>query len=512
MACMGPTLNLLSAAGIIKGLTVILTMVGIPTDSGIYMLANAAGDALFFGLPVMLGFNVAKYLKIDPYFGFLFGAALTYPAIQGVDLNFELFKINATYTSSFLPVLFGLLVAAPLWKFFNKRLPNAIKGFLTPLLTLIIAFPLTFILIGPIANAIGTGIAVGMDFLFVKTPFFAYVILGLLWQVLVMFGVHGILAMFAFYSLLEGNPSALLAATGGAPWGIVGITLALSLFAKNDNLKRTSAPSLASAVMGVTEPAMYGIIVPRKILLLISCLAGGLGGLIAAIFSMKAYTFTGMGPMALLGSINPDDPQILPIVLIVVVPLVAGFLLTKVLYKETDDTKVQNNISDKSTGVEKHGASNRVISIQAPVTGVVKSLIESSDEVFASEALGKGVVIVPSSDTVFALISGTVKTVFPTGHAIGIVGENGEEVLIHVGINTVNLQGKYFSPKVSQGDTVHTGEVLVEFDRKAIEQMGYNTEVMMIVTNSDDFLDVIPFETENATLDTTVIKVLKGDK
>lgn len=211
-AGMAPTLNLLCACGIIKGLSTIFVMCGLSMDSGIYLLLNAAGDAIFYGMPAFMGYNIAKYLGIDPFFGFLFGTALTYPSIQGVDLNILGFTVNATYTSTFLPALFGILISTPIYNFFKRILPQSLNGFLTPMLTLLIAFPIIFIVIGPVANVIGNYIAVAMDYLFINMPLIASVILAGIYPILVMFGVHGIVSTMSFYALLAGNPSALLAA------------------------------------------------------------------------------------------------------------------------------------------------------------------------------------------------------------------------------------------------------------------------------------------------------------
>ncbi len=509
MSAMGPTLNLLCAAGIIKGLLVIFAMLGLPTDSGVYMLMYAAGDALFYAMPVFMGFNVAKYLGIDPYFGFLLGAALTYPTIQGVDLTFGSFTVNATYTSTFLPILFGVLISAPIYKFFNNHFPKSLKGFLTPMLTMIIALPLTFIVVGPLANTIGAGIAYAMNFLFDKFPIIAYTLLGGLWQILVMFGVHGVVTMFAFYAVLAGTPSAMLSASLGASYGITGILLGLRMKTKNKDLKDTSTAAAISAFLGVTEPAMYGIIVPRKVLLGISCVCGAVGGLISGLFGMKMYTYAGMGPIGLIGYLNPENPQILPLILIVVVPLVLGFLLSSVLFKDDAETEKKEIKQETAAETKSVNTSKMGTAVYAPVAGTVKDMSESSDDAFATLALGKGAVIEPESNEVVSPIDGTVSAVFPTGHAVGITGENGEEVLIHIGIDTVNLQGKYFTTNVKQGDTVKKGDLLVTFDRNAVKKEGYSTEVMVCITNSNKYLDVISIANNNANAGDEIIRILK---
>ncbi len=500
-ASMGPTLNFLCACGVLKGISVVATMMGLPAENGVAILLNAASDCIFYSLPIILGFNAAKNLGIDSYFGFLLAAALTYPTIQGVDINLFGMTVNATYTSSFLPVVFGLLFAAPIYKWLDKRLPAVVKGFGTPLITLAIAFPLTFVLIGPIANMIGVGINYAMNFLFELNPIIGCTILGFLWQILVMFGIHGMLVVFAFYALLEGNPSIILACPNGATYGIVGITLALALKAINKELKGQGFSCALSAVFGVTEPAMYGLIIPRKVLLGIACLCGGVGGLIVGLFGMKAYVYSGMGIFGLLGLLNPAGPQIVPIILLVVVPLALGFILTYIFFK--DDTK------EKAAEKEENKTG---LSINAPVNGIVKNVAESSDKAFASESLGKGVVILPESEDIVSPVSGTVIMVFPTKHAIGLQSENGAEVLIHVGIDTVNLQGKGFETYVKQDEQVKAGDKLLHFDKAVLKEAGYSDEVIMVITNSNDYLDIVPLKEGEVHSGEEVIRVLPRER
>ncbi|MCR5448425.1 MAG: glucose PTS transporter subunit IIA [Solobacterium sp.] len=497
-ACMGPTLNFLCACGVLKGISVVATMMGLPAESGVALLLNAAADCIFYSLPIILGFNAAKNLGIDSYFGFLLAAALTYPTIQGVDINLFGFNVNATYTSSFLPVVFGLLFAAPIYKWLDKRLPDVVRGFGTPLITLAISFPLTFALIGPFANMIGAGINNATNWLFGISPIIGCTILGFLWQILVMFGIHGMLVVFAFYALLEGNPSIILAVPTGATFGIVGITLAIGLKAINKNLKGQGFSSSLSSIFGVTEPAMYGLIIPRKVLLGVSCLCGGIGGLIAGLFGMKAYVYSGMGVFGLLGLLNPANPQIIPIILMVALPFITGFILTSITFK--DDTNAAGN---EVKAAPKAGAS-----IQAPISGEIKNITESSDDAFASEALGKGVVIVPSDNKVSAPVSGVVKALFPTKHAVGLLSDEGVEVLIHIGIDTVNLNGKGFEVSVKQDERVKAGDLLVTFDKAVLKEAGYSDEVLMVVTNTADYLDVVPMNTGAVKAGENAVRVI----
>ena len=474
---LGPTLNIMCASGVLKGILVILQMCGVPAESGICMLANAAGDAFFYCLPVIMGYNVAKDLEIDPFYGLILGASMIYPSIQNVDVSLLGFTVNTSYTSSFLPVLFGLLISAPIYKFLQKKLPSVVKGFMTPLITLSIAFPLTFVVIGPIAEVLSNGMNIAINFIFELSPLVGCTILGGIWQILVMFGIHSLIVMFAFYAVMAGNPSLMLASTWTVCFGIVGILLATFAKSRDQQVKSAALPAAVSAVFGVTEPGMYGIVVPRKVLLGISCIAGACAGLVVGVFNMKIYSYAGMGVIGLLSFLNPENPQFFPIVLAVLVPLFVGFGLTTILYKDEKST-VKEQLDEMHI-------------VQMPVNGLVKNITESSDEAFSSEALGKGIVIFPENGEVAAPVSGMVKTLFPTKHAIGIVADDGTEVLLHIGVNTVNLQGKYFTTHIKQGDRVEAGDPLVSFDKQAIEKEGYSTEVLVTITNGSDYRDII---------------------
>lgn len=503
MAGMGPTLNLLCACGIIKGLLVVLGMAGLATDSGIYMLINAAGDCLFYSLPLVLGFNVAKKFEIDPYFGLLFGAALTYPTIQGVDLNMFGYVVNATYTSSFLPVLFGLAFAIPIYKFLNRHIHKLLNGFLTPMITLLVCFPLTFCIIGPFANLVGVGINYAVNFIFELSPIFGGMILAGAWQILVMFGVHGMVTMFAFYDLLAGNPSSLLAMTSGASFAVAGTLLAIAMKNKNETTKGQSYSAMVSAILGVTEPAMYGIIIPRKTMLVTTCVACAISGLANGLMGLKMYTYAGMGVIGLLSFLNPADPKIWQLPLVAIIPFIAGLVLAWLAYKPEKDPVTPN--TNESKPVEPKPVD---LNVSSPVDGTVKALTDSSDAVFAQETMGKGCLIIPDNGNVYAPVDGTVATLFPTKHAIGLVSNDGVEILIHIGIDTVNLEGKHFEAHIKQGDKVTKGQLLVTFDKEAIEKEGFATEIPVVITNTNNYTDVVEMDHEHHQHGETIIRIL----
>ena len=235
-----------------------------------------------------------------PFFGLILAAAMCYPAIQNVDINLWGYVVNTTYTSTFLPILFGLLAAVPLYKWFDKVLPKMIKGFMTPMLTLIIIFPLTFIVIGPLANMIGAGLNVVLTSICEFSPLLAGLILGGCWQIFVLFGIHGVLTIFAFMDLLAGNPSQLLAFSYGASFATCGVLLSIILKTKDAKLKEVALPSFISAIFGVTEPGTYGVTLPRKKMFAICCIGGAASGVVVALSNLAMYSYAGMGIMSAL--------------------------------------------------------------------------------------------------------------------------------------------------------------------------------------------------------------------
>ena len=494
MGGMGPCLNMICASGIVKGVTTLLTVSGIiKPEDGIYLLLTAIGDAIFFYLPLMLGQNVAKKLEMDPFLGFLIGAIMCYPAINGVDLSLFGHVFNATYTGSFLPVVFMIAAAAPLERFFKKYVPDLVSNFIVPVLVLIIVIPIGFVLIGPVANLIGVGINYGMNSLIEVSPLIAGTLLAGFYQVFVLFGVSGVLYMFPFMDLMQGIPSQLMAYTYFACFAQIGVVLAIYLKTKDKKLKSIALPAFISGIFGVTEPAIYGVTLPRIKMFVVSCIGSATAGIVVYFANIMMYTYAGMGVIGLLGLLNPKGPEILPLVIATVVPFVFSFVVAYLTYKDDEvEAKIETKVDGK---VEKTGKET----VFAPIKGEVAPLKESADAAFACEALGKGIVIKAEEGKVVAPFDGVVRTLFPTKHAIGIASDNGCEMLIHVGYNTVQLEGKYFESFVTQGDTVKKGDLLVSFDINQIKEEGYSIETPVVITNTDNYLDII--ETKNKSVE-----------
>lgn len=521
MSAMGPTLNLMCAAGIIKGVLALATMFGLPADSGYYMLFNAIGDAFFYFMPMLLGYNLAKKFNVDPVCGFIVAAAMLYPTIQGVDLHIFGMTVNATYTSTFLPVVFTMGIAIPLYKWLDGHLSKLVKSFLAPAIVLAVAVPIGFSLIGPVANLIGYGLSIVINAIFNTFPLVAAIILGGLHQVFVLFGIHGVIYMVPFLELLQGHPAKMLAYSFVPSFAQIGVVLAIYLKTKDKKLKDIALPAFFSGIFGVTEPAIYGVTLPRIKMFVISCIGGAVGTAIAAIGGVTFYSYTGMGVIGLLGLINPNGPtNFVAISLMVVVAFVLSFVLAWFLYKDEDGTsenalteqgeKNQKKHAEKAAAkAAKNAAGLQKTEIAAPMSGAVKPLGACSDEAFASEVLGKGVVIVPENGIVTAPFDGVVENLFATRHAIALKDKKGCSVLIHIGMDTVRLDGEGFKAFVKQGDTVKKGDKLLEVDINTVKAKGYSLETPVLVTDADQYADVVEMAGQTVKAGEPLLTVLK---
>ncbi|MBO1306259.1 PTS transporter subunit EIIC [Enterococcus sp. 669A] len=335
MASMQAIVNLICACGLIKGFLTLISMTGfVPPESGLYILMNGMGDAIFFFLPIALGYNLAKNLHGSPFLGFLIGAILCYPTLNGVDLDFFGYVVNATYTGTFLPVAFIVALAVPIERYLNQHLPMMIKGFLTPAIVLLITIPLGFLIIGPVANVLGVGINDGITALLGFNPIICGLVFGAIWQILIVFGIHGVPSTFMFMNLAAGNTDQLLAMCIFVNFAQSAVVLAMYMKTKSPKLKSVALPAFISGMFGITEPAIYGVTLPRMKMFVVSCIAAAVGCAMVAVLGVTGYAFTGTGFFAILGMLDPVNPQILPVLIVIATHFICGFVLTFVTYKD----------------------------------------------------------------------------------------------------------------------------------------------------------------------------------
>lgn len=517
--CFQPILGPLCAAGIIKGLNALLVFIlgSSFNNSGTYMILNAIGDSIFNFLPIILGYTAAKKFNVNVVVGMIIGATLCYPTIQTDTLSaagkaigtlpligsyytkfIGIPFVSGNYTSTVVPVICIVALAAQIQKIAKKFVPEMLQNFFVPFFVLIISLPIGLLVIGPIVSLLTTVLSNMFAGLYAFSPIVTAFVIGALWQCLVIFGLHWALVPMAMVNIGNLGYDTILPGMLGTTFAATGVLAAMYLKLKDENKKALAIPGVISAFCGVTEPAIYGFLLPEKTPFVFSCIGGAVGGAIMGTVAAKQYVIGGLGIFSVVNFISPKGNATGMVVSLIAgaVSLVVGFVLTMIFYKNNDQ-QVENK---EVTKLEEE-------TILAPIKGEVKSIEESSDAAFASGALGKGVVILPEEGKVYAPVTGTVTVLFPSLHAIGITSDAGVELLIHIGINTVQLNGEGFTAHIKQGDQIKQGQLLVEFDMNKIKEAGYSLETPVLVTNYADLKEVKNTNASSVQLQETLIEV-----
>ena len=517
--CFQPILGPLCAAGIIKGLNALLVFIlgSSFSNSGTYMILNAIGDSIFNFLPIILGYTAAKKFNVNIIVGMIIGATLCYPTIQTDTLSaagkaigtlpfigsyytkfIGIPFVSGNYTSTVVPVICIVALAAQIQKIAKKFVPEMLQNFFVPFFVLIISLPIGLLVIGPVVSLLTTVLSNMFAGLYAFSPIVTAFVIGALWQCLVIFGLHWALVPMAMVNIGNLGYDTILPGMLGTTFAATGVLAAMYLKLKDENKKALAIPGVISAFCGVTEPAIYGFLLPEKTPFVFSCIGGAVGGAIMGTVAVKQYVIGGLGIFSVVNFISPKGNATGMIVSLIAgaVSLVVGFVLTMIFYK-TNDQQVENK---EVTKLEEE-------TILAPIKGEVKPIEESSDAAFASGALGKGVVILPEEGKVYAPVTGTVTVLFPSLHAIGITSDAGVELLIHIGINTVQLNGEGFTAHIKQGDQIKQGQLLVEFDMNKIKEAGYTLETPVLVTNYADLKEVKNTNASSVQLQETLMEV-----
>ncbi|MCC6497108.1 MAG: PTS glucose transporter subunit IIA [Propionibacteriaceae bacterium] len=488
-----PALWPLAGAGLLKAFLAMATQFNwLDATSTTYAILNAAGDGLFFFLPIFLAVNAAKRFRTNQFTSMAIAAALCYPAITALAAApdqvtfFGLPVVMVTYTSSVIPIIVAVWLQGFLERFLNRVLPPWLRNFTTPLLVLLVMVPLTLLTVGPVTSFAASWISNGVAWLFTTVPWLAGALMGGFWQVFVLFGLHWGFVPFMVndystigYSLMAGPlPAAVLAQAAA--------TLAVLFKTRNIALKELAGPSaLSGFVAGITEPAIYGVTLRLKKPFYYGIAGGAVGGAIAAAGGSASSAF--VFPSLLGLSAYMQQGNFMLQLLGTGVAIAIAFTLTMVLGFEDIPNEAPKN-------AELIPATPGAAEVAAPMTGRIVPLAEVKDKVFASGALGKGIGIVPEHGQVYAPFGGTLVSAFPTGHAFGIKSPDGVEALIHIGIDTVQLEGKGFSTAVTQGQQVEAGDLLATVDLEAITAAGYDPTTVLVITNTAQFAAVLPAE------------------
>lgn len=487
-----PVLTAIVAGGMLKAILSLLTVINLlAADSSLYLLLSIISDAPFYFLPFLLAVSSARKFMVNEYLGIALAGILMYPTlINGSASGLEPIKLffisipYANYSSSVIPIVLGVWLMSYINRFVTKFIPELFKFIFVPMITLIITTPIMLSILAPLGSYVGIYLASLINYLVVNAaPLAGFIGVGGM-SVIVMTGMHYAIIPSTIASLGGvGYDPFLLPANLIANMATAGATFAVGLKSKDQKLRSISLSSGISAIFGITEPAIFGITLAYKKPFFAAMLASGISGAIAFTYGVRAFAFAAPSILALPTYANPDGTMtnLLIMILAIVGSFVLGFIFTFVWSFETND---KNNQTRATKLVEK-------FVVKSPMKGKVIPLNEVNDKTFSDGIMGKGVAIYPEMGSVSSPCDGEVIMVFHTKHAIAVRSNTGAEILIHIGLETVNLQGKYFEILVKQNQIVKAGDLLVKFDFEAIKKEGYDLTTEIVITNTNDFLDVV---------------------
>lgn len=493
-----PLIPLMAGSGMIKALLTLFTTIGVMSDtSSTYLILSAAGNACFYFMPVFLGITISKQLKANAFVGGAIGAALLEPNFMGlidsVDavsfLGIPVTPIN--YSATIFPIFIAILVYAYLDKGLRKITPQSLQYFLVPMICLMLMVPFTVIVFGPVGTTIGNYVSDFVMWLFSLSGTLAGIVLGATYPFLTMLGLHWGFTPITLQNLDLVGGDIIEGVCVCAVWAQMGIALGAYLKAKkNSKLKSIAGPTFITGFFaGVTEPILYSIVMEYKRLMVVVAIGGACGGAVAGTLgvTMDAYVFHNIFS-ALVMSYSP----IWAYAIAVIVSLIVATALTYVWgLNGLDAEKAKDLLPENETVEDTSNGIMRPVEIASPLDGKEIALKDVDDEVFASGVTGKGIAIIPENNTVLSPADGTVSVLFPSKHAVGITTKEGIEILVHIGLNTVMLNGEGFTTFVKQGDQVRKGQKLLAFDKDFIKSKGCSLQSPLIITNADQFKDIL---------------------
>ncbi|MFR6671231.1 MAG: beta-glucoside-specific PTS transporter subunit IIABC [Enterococcus avium] len=509
-----PAMPALIGGGLLKGVLALLTAFNLlSVESSGYALLNIIGDSAFYFMPFIIAVSSARRFKTNEYLALAVAGSLLYPtimdgfkaqaageAVQALNLFGAIPIPYMNYSSSVIPIILATYLLKFVYKFVKQYVPAAISTMFTPMLTLIVVIPITLVVLGPIGTYVGGILSVGISWLFEHAGFVAGAVIGAIYPLLVMTGMHWALSPIMINTFAQlGYDNTMMPGMLAATFAMAGATIGVFLKTKNSDMKQVSLSAGISAIIGITEPAMYGVTLKLKKPFYAAIAAGGAAGAILNIFNVKSFGMAMPGLVALAGYADPKNGQNMVIAIIgCLVAFVGALALTMVLgFKDEVEEVIEK--TDIQAGKQFH--------LMAPTKGKLVPVETLTDQTFAEQIMGHTIAIEPKENKITAPLDGEVVMIAETQHAIGLKGDNGLEVLIHIGIDTVELKGNGFSPKVKVGDKVKTGDLLMEMKIKDIQTAGYDPVVLMIVTNTADYLKILPVSEKDHVDSTTNVSV-----
>lgn len=490
-----PVIPLLAGVGIGKVLLLVLSLTGIlAEDSQTYIMLKFIFDTGFYFMPAFIGFSAAKIFNTNQYLGAFLGLCLVNPVWMDIVKEGEVFKFIGLsvplvkYTSSLVPALMGVWIMSYVEKYVKKIVPDMIKIFAEPLFIALIMMPLSFIFIAPIGNFISAFVAKGSMFLYDKVGMFAIAILAAVYPWLVSVGAHKALSPISIALVAEqGFDPVIRVVALCSDMSQAAAALAVSVKTKNKEQKSLAFSSSVSAFLGgITEPAMYGVNLKLKTPMYAAMIGAFVAGIFAGIVKLKAFIYVTPGILSLAMWVSKEENFFFMAIITMLIASVVTFIATLII--GFDDSEF---VDEEDDNLENIQDKNKEISVKdgqlyAPIEGRVKKLEEVDDTTFASKVMGDGLAIKPNKGLLRSPEDAEVTAVFDSGHAICLKCDNGMEVLIHIGIDTVNLKGEGFKVLVEVVSKVKKGDKLIEFDLDTIKNSGYDY-VIIVVTNSDDY-------------------------
>lgn len=488
-----PVVPAIAASGMLKGILAIAVMVANnfyqvdlkPLNT--YIILSAASDALFYFMPVILGYSAAKVFKTNEYIAMVIGATLCYPTIVSLMTEesavtlFGLHVTKANYVSTVIPIILAIFMLAYVQRFLEKVIPEVLKIIMVPTLSLLLMIPATLLLFGPIGIYLGDGVNWLYYYIMNLSPILLGGFIGGIWCVLVIFGAHRGLVPIGINDVARTGRQNLLAFAGAANFSQAGAAFGVFVRTKNKDLKAVAASATVTALFGITEPAIYGANLRLKKPMIYAVASGAAGGALMGWGGSYGTAFANQGLLTIPVYAEAGTKAFICYLLGCGIAFFGAFLLT--IFLGFNDLPLDELRQEPSLKTE-IGTVKEKQRIQAPVQGQLVSLDQINDEVFASQQMGKTLAIYPTEEQIVSPGNGQVTALYPTHHAIGLKLDNGAEILLHIGINTVELKGRGFEAFVKAGERVRLGQKLLSFDKQIIQAAGYDPTVLVIVTNT----------------------------
>ena len=512
---MTPLIPAIIGGSMVKLLAMLLLMTGVVGETNsTYVLLNTIGDAAFFFLPILVAVSASKKFGTNTYLAVAIAGLMVHPvfmdlmakAAEGQAVTLAMLPITSVkYTYTIIPAIVMSWLLRYIEAGVDRITPLVTKNFLKPMLILLVGAVIAISIVGPTGVWLGNGISAVVYGIHGKLGWLAVAIVGAIWPLLVMTGMHRVFTPTIVTTIAEtGSEAMVMPSEIGANMSLGGVSLAVAFKTKNRELRQTALAAASSALIaGITEPALYGVAIRLKRPMIASVITGFIAGAVAGLAGLASHSMAAPGLFTSVQFIDKDNPtSILWIAAVMAISVVVSFALTLILAFE--DIPVEEDEADMVTPAS--------VKLMDPMKGAVMGLHDVADEVFSKGLLGKGMAIEPVDGKVVSPIAGTVTTVFPTKHAIGLTDDHGMEVLIHVGLDTVSLNGEPFEALVAAGDRVEVGTELLQADLDAIKAAGLPTTTVVVITNTDEFKDVTPVEPGNVSFKDHVMEVFHHEK